>query len=407
MTSSERDFLLGLQRQGIQYFIDNQTPGGLFLDRQANLGPSRTSGWCSTAASGMGLIALALAQSEPYRMLTHDEAVRRVGIVLDAALDRLRQDHGMMGHFLDSVTDSARGRDVMSTIDSSWLIAGALWAAAFLGDAGLQDRSWRPYDRVDWRHWTAAHLDGGPLIRHGKGPDGQFLPGSWDRLNAEAVFMYVLGTGAESERALPLECWPALRPFYGTVAGLRFNNADLGLFAFQYSFDLLDIGRWRLPGAVDLAGDAVVATRANYLFCKEQASRFATYRRFWGLSDGDGPGDPPERDKYRVYGPGAPVDGTAHLAATLASVASAPEEVMENLRRADQDRDLGARGRYGYSNINLDRHWVGEDMVGIDAGAAVMAVDNYLMDNRVRSIFEALPCVKRARARLEPPAGAR
>ena len=50
---------------------------------------------------------------------------------------------------------------------------------------------------------------------------------AWDRLNGETVFMYVLGVGADKHRALPVESWAALQPFYGTVAGLRFNNADL------------------------------------------------------------------------------------------------------------------------------------------------------------------------------------
>jgi hypothetical protein len=35
-------------------------------------------------------------------------------------------------------------------------------------------------------------------------------------------------------------------------------------------------------------------------------------------------------------------------------------------------------------------------MVGIDAGAAVLALDNYLMGDRVRRGFHSLPCVARA-----------
>jgi hypothetical protein len=39
-------------------------------------------------------------------------------------------------------------------------------------------------------------------------------------------------------------------------------------------------------------------------------------------------------------------------------------------------------------------------MVGIDAGAAVLALDNYLMADRVRAVFHSLPCVRRAMGRL-------
>jgi hypothetical protein len=400
VASSERAFLLGLQQQALRYFLDNQVPGGLVRDRQANHPPLRSTGWYSTSATGMGLIALALAAAKPYRLLTPAEAVGRVRSTFKAALKRVPQDHGILPHFLDTTNDELRGHDVFSTIDSSWLIAGALWAAAFLRDADLEEQARQLYDRVDWLYWTDPASDGGGLLRHGKGQDGRFLPIFWNRLNGETVFMYVLGAGAAPERAVPANAMASLKPFYGTVAGLRFNNADLGLFTFEYGMDLLDLRRWHAPG-VDLAAEAVVATRANYLFCQEEAAHFATYRRYWGLSNGDGPGDAPQRDSYRARSPHKPIDGTAQITDTLAAIAKAPAEVMENLHRAEHDPDLKLRGRYGFSAVNLDHHWVGHDMVGIDAGAAVLALDNYLMNNRVRRVFHALPCVMRGLQCLE------
>jgi hypothetical protein len=399
-TPSDRTFLLELQRQALAYFLDNQAPDGFFLDRQANRGPLRKSGWCSSAATGMGLAALALAAAAPYRLLTGAEAVRRIRLALETAASRLPNDHGIMPHFLDTETGAAVGTDALSTIDSTWLIAGGLWAAAFLRDPGLEKLAERLYERVDWVYWTgnAPHNPG--LIRHGEGSDGKKFPGSWDRLDGEAVHMYVLAIGAPPDRALAPTSWDALETFYGTVAGLRFNNADLGLFAFEYGLDLLDLRRWRRPGGVDLAAEAVVATRANYLLCREKSESFVTFRRFWGLSDGDGPGDPPAGFAYRAYGPGWPIDGTAHLMAILAAVASAPGEVLEALRDAEGDAQLGACGRYGFSNVNLDRNWVGRDVVGIDAGAAVLALDNVLFGDRVRRVFHSLPCVARALQRL-------
>jgi hypothetical protein len=399
-TAADRDFLLGLQRQALLYFLDNQAPGGLMRDRQANHGPPRTDGWCSTAATGMGLVAVALASAEPYRLITAGDAVRRVRAAVEAAL-ALPHDHGVLPHFLDAVTDAVRGHDAFSTVDSSWLAAGALWAAAFLRDAELGSLAARLYDRIDWLYWTdPAAPDGRGLLRHGKGRDGCFLPSWWDRLNGETVFMYVLGAGAAPGRALPPASWAALSPFYGEAAGLRFNNADLGLFAFEYGLDLIDFARHRPPGTPDLAAEARTATRANRLVCEEAAAAFATYRRYWGLSDGDGPGDAPGTHAYRAYGPGVRIDGTAHLAAVLAAVAHDPGAVLDDLRRADADTGLKLRGRYVFSNVNLDRGWVGGDVVGIDAGAAALALDNYLTGNRVREVFEGLPCVREAMRRL-------
>jgi hypothetical protein len=102
----------------------------------------------------------------------------------------------------------------------------------------------------------------------------------------------------------------------------------------------------------------------------------------------------------RARNPHRPIDGTAQLTATLAAVTNAPGDVLENLLRAEGDRTLDARGRYGFSPVNLDHHWVGQDMVGIDAGAAVLALDNHLFNDRVRRVFHALPCVHRGLQRL-------
>jgi hypothetical protein len=349
----------------------------------------------------MGFIALALAAAPPYRLLTPRSAAARICAGLEAALQRLPHDHGVMPHFAHSATGAVGGGDRLSTVDTSWLLAGGLWAAAFLKDGGLEDLAVRLYDRVDWRYWAAPEAaDARGLLRHGKGRDGRFLASRWDRLNGETVFMYVLAAGAADGRALTAASGAALRPFYGEVAGLRFHSADLGLFVFQYGLDLLDLRRWRAPGGVDLPAEAGLATLANQRACREAAAAFATYRRFWGLSAGDGPGEGSAADAYRAYAPAGPVDGTAHLTAALAALAHQPGAVLENVRQATSDRGLRAGGRYGLSNLNVDRRWVGRDMVGVDAGAAVLALDNCLTGGRVRAVFHSLPCVEKGLERL-------
>ncbi|HZY86005.1 MAG TPA: glucoamylase family protein, partial [Gemmataceae bacterium] len=384
----------------MQYFLDNQRPCGLVLDRQSNHGPSRAHGLCSTAATGMGLISLALAAAPQHRLLTPRAAADRARAALKAALESLPHERGVVPHFVHSASGAVYGADTFSTVETAWLLAGALWSAAFLRDRELTALATTLYERVDWGHWATPDGPGQGLLRHGKDAHGRFLGCAWDRLNGETAFMYVLAAGAAEGRALPAAGWQALRPFVGTVAGLSFNNADLGLFVFQYGLDLLDLERWQAPAAVDLWAEAAVAVRANERACRAAADRFSTYRRFWGLSAGDGPGEPPRPDVYRAYSPAGPLDGTAHLTAALASVAHEPDAVLRNLDEARRDGELGALGRYGFSNVNLDRRWVGRDMVGIDAGAAVLALDNYLHAGRVRRVFQALPCVREGLGRL-------
>ncbi len=393
-TTRDRGLLLRLQLQALQYFLDNQTSCGLVLDRQRNRGSLRKRGLCSIAATGMGCIALALASDEPYRLLRRREAILRIRMALQAALHALPHQHGMLPHFVDSHTGQVYGIDYFSTVETAWMAAGALWSAAFLRDGGLELLARQLSDRIDWYYWTAPNESETPLLRHGQTRNGCFLRSAWDRLNGETVFMYVLAAGAAGDRALPVTAWSHLRSFHGTAAGLHFNNSDLGLFVFQYGLDLLNLSTWLTPQGIDLAAESGVAAEANYHVCRSLAGTFSTYRDYWGLSAGDGPAAPPARLAYRCYAPGGPIDGTAHITATLASIAGRPDLVWENLYRAEAESRWPLRGRYGFSNVNVDCGWVGSDMVGIDAGAAVLALDNYLNANRVRNIFHTIPCVQ-------------
>src|SRR5262249_8730890 len=202
--------------------------------------------------------------------------------------------HGVVPHFIHSASGEIHGGDYYSTVETAWVVAGALWAAGFLKDPTLERLATQLYERVDWRYWTAPELPGPDgLLRHGKDRQRSFLACSWDRLNGETAFMYVLAAGASDQKTVPETAWTTLQPFYGIVAGHRFNNADLGLFVFQYGLDLLDLARWRAPGEVDLLAEAKVATRPNHQICKEVADTFAPYARLWGLSPRDGPGHAP------------------------------------------------------------------------------------------------------------------
>jgi hypothetical protein len=386
MTPAARGLLLRLQQQALHYFLDNQAPSGLILDRQANHGRRRTYGPCSLAASGMGCVALALASAPPHRLLSHSEACQRVGKLLDAAL-ALPHTHGVLPHFVHSATGAVLGSDARSTVETAWLVAGALWAAEFLRDPAVARRAEELATRVDWTYWTCVdESDTCGLIRHGHDRHGRWLPCCWDRLNGETVFMYLLAAGTGTGRAWPADGWTRLQSFDGEAAGRRFGSADLGLFVFQYGYDLLDATAWRPPCGRDLWAEAATATIANRDACRHLAARFTTFRRYWGLSAGDGPGG------YEAYAPPGPIDGTAHPTATLPAAAHDLGAVLENVGHALLD-PLRPAGRYGISSLNLDHHWVGRDMVGIDAGAAVIGLDNCLADDRVRRTFHHLPAV--------------
>ncbi len=401
ISKTDQCLLRQFQRRGLRYFLENQGVDGLVQDRQSNHGPIRGGEPLSLSATGMGLIAIALSSAEPYHLIPRAEAIDRVRKAVETGLNRVPNDRGILPHFVHPETLRPVGDDAFSTVDTSWFIAGALWAAKFLGDDELVNLADQIYKRVDWRYWSKPSNSLEPWqIRHGKNGRGQFLPCRWDRANGETVMMYVLAAGADTDRAMPGETWKSLQPFYGEVAGYRFNNADLGLFVFQYGLDLLDLGRWQSPTGLDLMAEAGIAAMANHDACHESADRFRTYRVHWGLSAGDGPGVTTGSDAYCDYSPSKSLDGTAHLTATLASVAHHPELVLENIRPALSTGKTSPLGRYGLSCVNRDHGWVGRDMVGIDAGALVLALDNVLVEDRVRTVFHEIASVRQGLERL-------
>jgi hypothetical protein len=381
--SNGESVLEDLQRRQLQYFLDNQLPSGLILDRQRNHGAVDFNGLASTSATGMGLVAIALASMLPYRMLSRSDAIRKVELAISTALHRLPQDHGIMPHFLNADLEPT-GEDQFSTIDSSWLIAGALTASQMLADKQIITLAKALYDRVDWRYW-AEGTAGKNLLQMGETKTDSFLPTCWDRLDAETAFMYLLASSARPPVALDSQVWQRLVPTS------RDEWQDLGLFVAQYSNCLVDPLRLQSVAGLNLLSVQREQTQNNFDACKVLSPSFLTFKDFWGLSAGDGPGV--DGDVYRTYSP-MHVDGTAHVTATLASIAVCPDIVIANVVRAINHR-LKPLGKYGLSNINVDRNWISRDVIGIDLGASIMALDNFLHGNRIRTTFSQSPCVIR------------
>ena len=383
------------------YFVDNQLPThGLALDRQRNFEPQEFNGWVSLSATGMGLILLALTCREVNCMITKFDARRRIKLALETGL-QLKNDHGILPHFVTADTLSPVSSDQAATIDCSWFMAGGLAAAYYLEDDRLIALAEELYDRVDWRYWSTKRMSSDAvMLVHGADPAGTWLPGKWDRLNGETAFMYLMAIGARDGKFIPPVSWQKLPTAPGAVEGLTFASADLGLFVANYSSTLVDFGRVQSLGQPNLGLEAVKAAEANYRVCRRISANFSTYRQFWGLSAGDVPGT--NGDEYHAVAPGHEVDGTAFITATFGSIEHVPDLVLRNLKATENGGEPRLwEGKYGFSNVNLDRNWVSRDIVGIDVGIAGMAIANALHNGLVREIWHKVPAMRRALSRLE------
>src|SRR5665811_143639 len=197
-----------LQRKSFSYFLHETSPdNGLVIDKTAADWPA------SIAATGFALAAYPVAVERGF--MPRAAAVERTLTTLRFFWDSPQGPepdatgyHGFYYHFLDMRTGRRAWQCELSTVDSAFLIAGMLAAAAYFSDDTPKQQEIRTlandlYRRVDWQ-WAQA---GGQTIGHGWRPESGFLPFRWQGYD-EALLLYVLALGSPTH-PLPVESYLA------------------------------------------------------------------------------------------------------------------------------------------------------------------------------------------------------
>jgi hypothetical protein len=115
---------------------------------------------------------------------------------------------GFYYHFLDMRSGRRAWQCELSTIDSAFLLAGALTAGVYF-DADNSDEQEirtiadRLYRRADWQ-WAQNR---GATLTHGWKPESGFLEFRWAGYD-EAMLLYILGMGSPTQ-PLPKTCYTA------------------------------------------------------------------------------------------------------------------------------------------------------------------------------------------------------
>lgn len=379
-----------LKARALRYFVDHTNPkNGLVRDRAVNhkLEPRRKSDYqmASIAATGFG-----------YAILTHAAGTGRLDPKateaqiyrgLKFALEKIPHYKGWFFHFIDWETGARFAGSEISTVDTAWFLAGALYAGQIWGGR-VAELARQLYERVDF---IAMMTHDGALpnkrtLSMGWLPESGYLPYQWDSY-AEHLLLLLLGLG-HPKRPLPTAAWTAWsRP--------KMNEreaSDLPLFIHQYSHWFVDFrNRQDRFGNYFLVSQR--ATHRDRLFCAEQKNS-ATYRAgFWGLSASG------SAEGYFAFSP-LQHNGTVCPSCAVGSYFLDQALVIEDVRRWING-PYGPRlwGEYGLSDsVNLDRGWFDTDVIGITVAGVYFAVVNG-QDGSFWKVFEQISPLSRGLVR--------
>jgi len=182
-----------LQRETFDYFLHEINPvNGLVIDKTAPDWPA------SIAATGLALACYPVSVERGF--MSRAAAVERTLTTLrffwNSAQGPEPDATGYQGfyyHFLDMQTGRRAWQCELSTVDSTFLLAGALAAAMYFDADSAEENEIRTlgdalYRRANWA-WA---LNGGDTVTHGWKPESGFLPYRWEGYD-EALLLYVLG----------------------------------------------------------------------------------------------------------------------------------------------------------------------------------------------------------------------
>ena len=371
---SDEQLLKEVQRRAVRFFWEKADPGtGLINDRANNFGDDNST-VASSAATGYGLAALPIGVENGW--LDRNAAAARARTTLRFLLN-VQNERGWFLHFVDKRNGGRAWQSEYSSIDTALLAAGALVCGQYFArEATTLDISILSdalYRRIDW-HWMLTNNYTQPnkkVISHGWRPETGFITYNYDTYS-EATLLYLLGLGAPVN-PLPVSTWEAIeRPIqnYSDLESLKAGP----IFIHQMASGFFYLGNQRDKLGFDYWISSTNAMKIHRQYCIDRAEEVQTYAHgFWGLNASDGP------DGYAAYGaPEGPEDGTVSPTGAICSITFTPELAISAAHSLYDKADPKIWGTYGFANaFNIDRNWYDRDVIGIDLGMALLAIENY------------------------------
>jgi len=393
---SDKD-LERLQKDAFSYFLNETNPtNGLVPDN------TRKGAHASIAPTGFALAAYPIAVERSF--ITRAEAVERTLTTLrffwNSPHGTQSDATGFKGfyyHFLDMKTGRRAWESELSTIDSTYLLAGALTAATYFDRNEVEEREIRTladelYRRADWQ-WAQ---NGEATVTMGWKPESGFLRYRWEGYN-EALILYALGLGSPTH-PLPEESYSAWTRTFRWKSLYGHEHLYAGpLFIHQLSHMWIDFrgiqDEFMRRKGIDYFENSRRATYVQQQYAIRNPKRFKGYGEYiWGVTASDGPGpaelriDGVERRFYDYMARGVPYgpdDGTLAPWAVIASLPFAPEIVLPTIACFDETfpqltSKYGFKCSYNPTFIDGSQQgWVAKGYYGLDQGPTLLMIENY------------------------------
>jgi len=400
--------LSDLQSDAFKYFVHEVNPvNGLVRDCTKDGWPS------SIAAVGMALSAYPVGVEHGF--IDRAEAIVRTLRKLrffsasEQSTDPTASGYkGFYYHFLDMQTGRRAWECELSTIDSTFLFAGMLAAAAYFDrdsedEVEIRRLADELYSRADWQ-WAT---DGGATLSHGWSPETGFLTSRWDGYD-ESTLAYILGLGSPTS-PLPGDSYVTHRSTCQWRKVYDYEYLYSGpLFTHQFSHLWIDFrgiqDKYMRDRGSDYFENSRRATYVQREYAKRNPNGFKGYSEVcWGLTACEGPGpqeliiDGVERvffDYLARGAPDGPDDGTVAPWAVVASLPFAPEIVLPALEHFNEI-EIGVDHPYGLeatfnSTFPDDKcrkcGWLSPWHYGINQGPIILMIENHRTEFLWRSM---------------------
>jgi len=388
-----------LQKSTFGYFLkEANAENGMVPDS------TKENAAASIAAIGFALTAYPIGVERGY--LNRNAAIGRVLATLrffwNSAQSEAPDATGYRGfyyHFLDMKTGLRALESELSTIDTAFLLAGALAAAMYFDRATDEETEIRTladalYARADWQ-WAQ---NGKRTVAHGWKPATGFIKHHWEGYS-EALVLYALGLGSPTH-PLPTESYAAWTRSYRwkKLYDIEFLYAG-PLFIHQLSHVWIDFrgiqDEYMRAKGIDYFENSRRAAYVQQAYAIRNPKQFAGYGKYaWGITASDGPGPAQRRvgnvdRKFYDYKaraiPNGPDDGTLAPWAVVGSLPFAPELVLPTIRSFDETypemtSTYGFKCSYNPTFSEGSKNssgWISEGYYGLDQGPIVMMIENY------------------------------